>query len=79
MTLFNPDGMYAPLHVAVIVRQPGLVRTLIGEGAALSGGTRAALICFAEKHSDTSIIQSLMATGDGTDPRAACPPPIVEP
>jgi hypothetical protein len=78
MTLFETNGMYRPLQVAVIVRQPGLVRTLIRAGGTLPGGTRVAAVCFASAHHDDGIVQSLLATGDGTDPRASCPPPIGE-
>ena len=79
LPLYAPDGMYRPLRVAAIVRQPGLVRTLIREGATLPRDERTAVICFTNALRETAIADTLIATGDGSDPRASCPPPVVEP
>jgi len=73
MPLFAPDGMYRPLRVAVIVRQPRLVQTLIRAGATLPPAERTAAICFAAFLNDTPIVESLLATGDRSDPRSSCP------
>ena len=79
MPLFAPDGIYRPLRVAVIVRQPGMVRTLIREGATLPSAERTAAICFAAFLNDTPIVESLLATGDRSDGRSSCPQPAEEP
>ena len=78
MPLFATDGMYQPLRVAVIVRQPGLVRNLLAAGATLPGAARPGAICFAEFVHESSIIEALLPTGDRSDPRASCPV-IVDP
>ncbi|HEY3161428.1 MAG TPA: hypothetical protein VGJ78_20820 [Vicinamibacterales bacterium] len=73
LPLFAADGMYRPLRVAVIVRQPSLVGMLIRQGATLEGAERTAAICFADLNHETAIVTALLATGDGSDPRGSCP------
>ena len=63
-----------PLEAAVATRRLEMVRVLLDVGARpRNARERAALICRAAEAQAQSIVETLLATGDGSDPRAECP------
>ena len=63
-----------PLEAAVSVRRAGVVQVLLREGASPSSATvRAALICRAAASGAADVVNLLLKTADGSDPRADCP------
>jgi hypothetical protein len=63
-----------PLEAAVSIRRAQMVQVLLREGATLSDApTRAALICRAADSGASDVVELLVKTADGSDPRADCP------
>jgi len=65
-----------PLDAAVSIRRAQMVQVLIREGATPADpSTRTALICRAVDSGASDVAELLVKTGDGSDPRPACPQP----
>jgi len=63
-----------PLEMAVRVRRPEIVRILLDHGATVGDpASRTRLICIAVAAKDPDVLSALLATADGSDPRATCP------
>jgi hypothetical protein len=62
-----------PLEAAVAIRRYEMVDVLLRLGAApRTPADRAALVCRAAANRLDRIVEVLLATGDGSDPRGAC-------
>ena len=63
-----------PLEAAVAIRRAELIPVLLHYGAAVpnAGPARTALICRAAAFLEPEIIDRLVATGDGSNPRSSC-------
>lgn len=67
-----------PLEAAVATRRFDMMRVLLDVGARPRNALeRAAFICRAADAQAQSVVETLLATGDGSDPRAECPAPGV--
>jgi hypothetical protein len=63
-----------PLEMAVRVRRAEIVRILLDHGATVGDSvSRTRLICIAVTTKERDVLDALLATGDGSDPRTACP------
>jgi hypothetical protein len=63
-----------PLEAAVAIRRAELFPVLLQYGATVpsAGPARTTLICRAAAFTEPEIIDRLVATGDGSDPRSSC-------
>lgn len=67
------ERLITPLEAAVLTRRPEMIRLLLRHGAAAPDSVaRASLICQAETTADGEVVEILLATGDGSDPRPGC-------
>jgi hypothetical protein len=66
-----------PLDAAIVIRREELVPLLVRHGVRLpeSPAERTALICRAMAFEAAAIVELLLKTGDGSDPRDTCPKP----
>ena len=64
-----------PLEATVAIRRQELIPVLLTYGASApdAGPARTALICGAAAIAERTIVDRLVASGDGSDPRATCP------
>jgi hypothetical protein len=63
-----------PLEAAVSIRRAQMVQVLLREGATLADApARTALICRAADSGASDVVELLLKTADGSDPRANCP------
>ena len=69
--------MMTPLEAAIAIRREPLIPVLLRHGAVIPehGPERAALICRAMAVGADRIVEMLVKTDDGSDPRGSCPPP----
>jgi hypothetical protein len=72
--ILGPAQEITPLEAAVAIRRTELIPVLLRHGAVLPerGEQRTALICRAQAAVAPAIVELLLKTGDGSDPRAAC-------
>ena len=71
--LSSVEAQVTPLEAAVATGRPEIVGLLLEHGASVGdAAVRTALICRAATVGDTSVLEVLLATGDGSDPRTTC-------